>query len=106
MKLFKLITTLLFALPVAPNSAAQSQLPQCVGKDAKRWTNCQGVHNFTNGDRYEGEFLNGRFHSWGAYYYLANNQYRDDKYVEQLFNGARPRCAPASYLSAPEPARK
>ena len=46
---------LIFAVVVAGSASAQSQLPSCAGKDAKRWTNCQGVINFTDGDRYEGE---------------------------------------------------
>ena len=60
-------------------STAQSQLPSCVGKDARRWTNCQGVHNFTNGDRYKGKFKDGKWNGWGTYYYhLSNNQFRGD----------------------------
>jgi hypothetical protein len=74
---------------VAGSAFAQSQLPSCVGKDARRWTNCQGVHNFTNGDRYEGEFKDGKFNGWGTYSHLANNQFRGDKYFGQFLNGAR-----------------
>ena len=50
---------------------SQSQLPSCSGKDARRWTYCQGVHNFTNGDRYEGEFKDGKFNGWVTYYHLV-----------------------------------
>lgn len=66
-----------------------NQLPSCSGKDARRWTNCQGVHNFPNGDRYEGEFKDGKFNGWGTYYHLANNQFRGDKYTGQFLNGSR-----------------
>ena len=89
MKLLKSITVISIALFVACDAAAQSQLPSCVGKDARRWTNCQGVHNFANGDRYEGEFRDGKFNGWRTYYHLANDQYRGDKYIGQFLNGAR-----------------
>jgi hypothetical protein len=85
-RIFKLAP--LFFLVVV-DALAQSQAPTCVGKDAKRWTNCQGVHKFANGDRYEGEFRDGKFNGWGAYYHLANDQYFGDKYVGQFFNGMR-----------------
>ncbi len=71
------------------SAMAQSQLPSCAGKDARRWTNCQGVINFINGDRYEGEFRDGKWNGWGTYYHLANNQFRGDKYTGQFLNGSR-----------------
>jgi len=70
-------------------STAQSQLPACAGKDAKRWTNCQSVINLANGDSYEGEFKDGKLNGWGTYYHLANNQFRGDKYTGQFLNGFR-----------------
>lgn len=69
--------------------SGQSQMPYCAGKDAMRWTNCQGVHHLTNGDRYEGEFKDGKFNGWGTYLHLANNQYRGDKYIGQFWDGSR-----------------
>ncbi len=83
---------------LAGSSIAQSQLPSCVGKDARRWTNCQGIHNFANGDRYEGEFQDGKFNGWGTYYHLANNQFRGDKYVGKFQSGSRQ--GPGRYTSA------
>ena len=59
MKLLSRLTILFLTVFVAGSAIAQSQLPSCAGKDAKRWTNCQGVINFTNGDRYEGEIKDG-----------------------------------------------
>jgi hypothetical protein len=89
----------LMTLFVVTNVLAQSQLPSCVGNDARRWTNCQGIHNFPNGDRYEGEFRDGKFNGWGTYFHLANNQFRGDKYTGQFLNGSRQgsgRYSPAS----------
>ena len=96
MKKIRLTSVALFFL--ATNALAQSQLPSCVGNDARRWTNCQGVHNFTNGDRYEGEFRDGKFNGWGSYFHLANNQFRGDKYTGQFLNGSR--HGSGRYLSA------
>ena len=67
----------------------QSQLPSCSGNDARRWTNCQGIHNFSNGDRYEGEFRDGKLSGWGSYFHLANNKFRGDTYTGQFLNGSR-----------------
>jgi hypothetical protein len=71
------------------SAGSQSQLPLCSGKDARRWTNCSGVHNFSNGDRYEGEFKDGKFNGWGTYFHLSNNQFRGDKYTGQFMHGSR-----------------
>jgi hypothetical protein len=87
MKKIRLTSATLFFL--VTSAFSQSQLPSCVGNDARRWTNCQGVHNFTNGDRYEGEFRDGKFNGWGTYFHLANNQFRGDKYTGQFLNGSR-----------------
>ena len=89
MKLLSRLSILVLTVFVTASAIAQSQLPSCSGKDAKRWTNCQGVINFTSGDRYEGEFKDGKFNGWGTYYHLANNQFRGDKYTGQFLNGSR-----------------
>ena len=89
MKFFRMSVMSALALGAAVNAMAQSQLPVCVGKDARRWTNCQGTHHFTNGDRYEGEFKDGKLHGWGTYYHLASNQFRGDKYTGQFLNNSR-----------------
>ena len=89
MRFLKTIRLTFLLLFVVCDAIAQSQLPSCAGKDARRWTNCQGVHNFANGDRYEGEFRDGKFNGWGTYYHLANDQYRGDKYTGQFLNGSR-----------------
>jgi hypothetical protein len=87
MKKIRLTSATLFFL--VTSAFSQSQSPSCVGNDARRWTNCQGVHNFTNGDRYEGEFREGKLGGWGIYFHLANNQFRGDIYTGQFRNGSR-----------------
>jgi hypothetical protein len=89
MKLLNILTIIALTVLVTDSAISQSQLPTCVGKDARRWTNCQGVHNFKNGDRYVGEFKDGKLNGWGTYFHLANNQFRGDKYTGQFLNGFR-----------------
>ena len=81
--------TVLFLVLAWGNAMAQSNMAPCVGGDAKRWHNCQGAVNFASGDRYEGEFQNGRFNGWATYYHLADNPYRGDRYVGEFRNGLR-----------------
>ena len=81
--------TVLFLVLAWGSAMAQSTMAPCVGGDAKRWHNCQGAVNFASGDRYEGEFQNGRFNGWATYYHLADNPYRGDRYVGEFRNGLR-----------------
>ena len=71
MNLLSRLTITALALFFACIAIAQSQLPSCSGNDARRWTNCQGIHNFTNGDRYEGEFRDGKLSGWGQLFPLG-----------------------------------
>ena len=66
----------------------KSNLPACQGSDASRWSNCQGAFNYTNGDRYEGEFRDGKLSGQGTYYFLADNEFKGDKYVGELKDGS------------------
>ena len=69
--------------------ALRDSLPSCIGTDGKLWTKCKGVINLANGDRYEGDFWNGKFDGRGTYYHLANNQFRGDIYTGEFLNGVR-----------------
>ena len=75
MKLLSRLTILVLTVFVTASAIAQSQLPSCAGKDARRWTNCQGVHNFTNGDRYEGEWRDGKRSGQGVNLMANGNRY-------------------------------
>ena len=37
-----------------------SALPLCIGDDITEWQNCEGTHFLANGDRYIGEWRNGK----------------------------------------------
>ena len=62
---------------VINQSSNQSKLPNCVGNfNEKTWTNCYGIYKWSNpNDKYDGEFLNGNRHGFGAYFYANGNKY-------------------------------
>ncbi len=45
---------------------AQSNLPSCKGSDASRWSNCVGTVTHANGERYVGEFKDGKYNGQGT----------------------------------------
>ena len=61
--------------------AGQSKLPACQGSDDSRWTNCFGSWTYSSGDKYVGEYKDGKQNGQGTYYSLADNQFKGDKYV-------------------------
>ena len=54
-------------------------LPKCVGYYSSSWNNCYGTHMTTNGDKYVGKFVNGKFHGQATYYALEDDQWKGDK---------------------------
>ena len=98
MKTLRIFTITVYLLFISFSTSAdmnsfdvltQSQLPNCEGKNSKVWTNCQGIFQFKNGDRYEGEFKDGKFTGWGTLLRLSNDQYYGDVYKGQFLNGLR-----------------
>ena len=88
------------------NQPGESRLPPCPGSfNASTWTNCIGTFAFTTGDKYVGEYRDGRYHGQGAYTFANGNkhvgEYRDgmrngqgtytfsngDKYVGEYRDG-------------------
>jgi hypothetical protein len=88
MTIYRHVVALLLVLSWG-SSFGQGSIVPCLGADATRWHNCQGAVNFANGDRYEGEFQNGKFHGWATYYHLADNPFLGDRYVGEFRNGQR-----------------
>ncbi len=88
-----LLITIVFTVVVGGVCAQdiKSNLPPCKGEDVKKWSNCFGMVNFPNVEKYVGEFRDGKYHGKGTYYFLADNKYKGDKYsgefIENIFNG-------------------
>ena len=65
-------------------------LPKCPGSyDQSRWTNCVGTYTDANGDKYAGEWRDGKYHGHGTYYWLADNEYKGAKYVGEYRDNVR-----------------
>jgi hypothetical protein len=61
----------------------------CQGTESSRWSNCFGSWTASNGDKYVGEFKDGKQDGQGTYYYLADNQFKGYKYVGEYKDGKR-----------------
>ena len=54
---------------------AQKKLPDCQAGDSANWHNCHGVSTYENGEKYVGEFRNGRRDGQGNYLYPSGLWY-------------------------------
>jgi hypothetical protein len=54
---------------------AQSNLPACRGSDSTRWSNCVGSVTFDGGNKYVGEWKDGKFNGQGTYNWVSGEQY-------------------------------
>jgi hypothetical protein len=71
-----ILATWLTGIVVVPTiAAAQSRLPQCPKIWLRGWTNCQGTFTFANGDKYVGEFRDGKYHGQGTATYADGGKY-------------------------------
>jgi hypothetical protein len=62
----------LIAVPNVDIAVAQNRLPQCSGS---HWHNCTGRSDLSSGDRYVGEFRNGKRNGQGTYTWANGNRY-------------------------------
>ena len=53
-------------------------LPKCQGEDVYRWTMCKETYIFKNGDKYLGQFKDGKFYGKGTYIFKNGNKYVGD----------------------------
>ena len=67
----KIVSLIIFCLL---SSSLYSKEP-CPKTDPLTWTNCLGKKNHDNGDKYEGEFLNGKYHGYGRYVFSDGEIY-------------------------------
>jgi hypothetical protein len=73
---------------VATTVSAQSNLPACsTDSHVSRWSNCSGTFTLYGGDKYVGEFRDGKRTGQGTHFYLAN--LKGDKYVGEFRDGKR-----------------
>jgi hypothetical protein len=84
----KAFYTLIFVL-MAGTAYGQSNLPACQGSDATRWNNCFGSWTASNGNKYVGEWKDGKQNGQGTYYYLADDQFKGFKYVGEYKDNKR-----------------
>ena len=101
-----LLRFLAFVLMVG-GAYAQSKLPACQGRDAAKWSDCFGTVTLTDGDKYIGEFKDGKENGRGTLTYSYGGKYvgtwkngeyngqgtythpNGDKYVGGFLNGSR-----------------
>jgi hypothetical protein len=56
------------------SAISQSSLPPCTG-DVSRWTNCLGAETYANGNKYVGEYKDGKANGQGTVTYLDGEKY-------------------------------
>lgn len=71
---------------MAGGAFAQSSLPACQGSDFTRWTNCVQTFIYPNGNKYVGEWRNGKHHGQGTLTY-ANGDIREGYFAYGYLNG-------------------
>jgi hypothetical protein len=94
--IFSTLKTFVTAVAIAAcvSSAAHAQsnpnkLPPCPKDKNARYHNCFGTFTLANGDKYVGEFNDGKFNGQGTNFYLEDNQFKGDKYVGEWKDGKK-----------------
>ena len=65
---------------------AESELPECEGTDYRQWTNCQGTMTLPDGNKYVGEWKDGKYHGPGTIdgRVIDAGIWKDNKLVSEL----------------------
>ena len=79
---------------MAGSTFAQSSLPACQGSNASRWTNCFGTETFADGEKYVGEYKDGKRNGQGTYTFPDGQ-----KYVGEWKDGKRNGQGTATFAS-------
>ena len=54
---------------------AQINLPACRGSDVSKWNKCVGTATFTSGNKYAGDYKDGKRNGFGVYTFTNGNKY-------------------------------
>ena len=79
----------LFAIFLSDIVFGQSNLHGCYGSDISKWNSCSGIETLGNGDKYVGEYWNGKRHGQGTFYFLANNKFKGDRFLGYWKDGKK-----------------
>jgi hypothetical protein len=71
---------------MAGSAFAQSSLPPCRG-DVSMWTDCFGTTTHPSGNKYVGEYKDGRRDGQGTFFFLVDDKFKGDKYVGEYKDG-------------------
>jgi hypothetical protein len=69
---FIVIVTLIF---VEHSVIAQTKLPDCQGNEAIKWNNCYGSTTYVSGNKYTGEWKDGKRHGSGTFEFINGEKY-------------------------------
>ena len=62
---------------ISTNTQGARPFPPCQGSyDAVKWTSCYGTRTYPDGDKYTGDFLNGKPDGIGLWVYKSGRQYQ------------------------------
>ena len=82
----KIIAILLLSL-----TSTAYALPNCPSDQSVRWHNCFGTYTFASGEKYVGEFKDGKKHGQGTYTYADGEKYSgywmNGKFVPDICEG-------------------
>ena len=81
----KTLVTLLLACCFG-SAMAQSNLPACRFWVVSQWTNCLGSQSFANGNKYVGEYKDGKFNGQGRYTWPDGEEYVGE-FKDDMYNG-------------------
>lgn len=66
---------MIFLLAISSAAFGQSKLPSCQGSDTKNWNKCQGTNTSASGNKYVGEWKDGKRNGQGTYTFASGGKY-------------------------------
>ena len=78
----KLSLYIFLVLLMVSACSEQNRISECRGPNSSNWTDCFGTYAWSDGDKYVGEWKNGKQHGQGTYTWASG-----DKYVGEYKDG-------------------